>query len=98
LLREISKILSVRITRYKVSRTIYLDQELYLNKVCNQIGITLAKHKARSTLTANLNSLLVGRLSKRPIDPKQYVVSIGKLMYRMIFTRLDIAFILGRLS
>jgi hypothetical protein len=60
--------------------------------------ITLAKYKARSTPIANLNSLLAGRLSERPIDPKQYAVSIRKLIYGMIFTRLDIAFILGRLS
>lgn len=95
---EICKILGVRITRDRPNRAIYLDQELYLEEVCNSMGITTGKHKKRTTPAANLESLLAAQDGEIPINAEQYAQGIGKLMYAMILTRPDMAFTLGRLS
>ncbi|KAI0992435.1 hypothetical protein K3495_g15750 [Podosphaera aphanis] len=47
-LGEIGKLLGVRITRDRKNKTIYLDQEQYLDKVLSQFGVSKAKHKAKT--------------------------------------------------
>ncbi|KAI0994587.1 hypothetical protein K3495_g13594 [Podosphaera aphanis] len=97
-LGEISKVLGIRITRDRENNTLYMDQELYLEEVCNSFGITKAKYKMRSSPASNIDSLLAARDDEVSIDSTQYSRIIGKIMFGMVYTRPDIAHTLGRLS
>jgi hypothetical protein len=61
-LGEIKKILGVRINRDRKNRTIYLDQEQYLNTVLDQFGISKEKHKPKTIPVADYSQL-------RPLTP-----------------------------
>jgi hypothetical protein len=55
-LREIHKILGVRVTRNRKNRAIYLDQEHYLRTVLDRFGITQKTHKDKKIPAADYNS------------------------------------------
>ena len=97
-LGEISKLLGVRITRDRKARTVYLDQEQYLDKVLLNYGIPTAKHKSKSTPAADYSTLRPATDAEERIDASQYQQIIGSLMYAMTLTRPDIAFVLGCLA
>jgi len=97
-LGEISKLLGVRITRDRKARTIYLDQEQYLEKVLSNYGIPTAKHKSKSIPAADYDNLRPAIDTDEKIDTSQYQQIIGSLMYAMTLTRPDIAFVLGYLA
>ena len=97
-LKEISKLLGMRITRDRKARTIYLDQEQYLDRVLTDFGIPTAKHKSKSIPAADYSNLRPASDSDERIDALQYQQVIGSLMYAMILTRPDIAFTLGCLA
>ena len=96
-LGEIGKILGIRVTRDRKLKTLYLDQEQYLSTVCDKFGITNGKYKAKKIPVTDYNSL-------RPVEEKdeliniiEYISGIRNLIYRIIFIRLDLVFILRRL-
>ena len=97
-LGEISKILGVRVTRDRKNKTIYLDQEQYLSSVLDKFGISKGTYKAKKIPTADYTSLRPADSNDVRIDPSEYRQGIGSLMYGMVFTRPDIAFVLGRLA
>jgi hypothetical protein len=67
-LGEIFKLLGVRITRDQKARTIYLDQEQYLEKVLSNFGIYTAKHKTKSTPAADYDNLRLATDTDERID------------------------------
>ncbi|TVY60796.1 Retrovirus-related Pol polyprotein from transposon TNT 1-94, partial [Lachnellula suecica] len=81
-LGEIKKILGARVTRDRKHKTLYLDQEQYLNSILEKFGITKEKAKSRPVPTTNYDNL-------RPAN------EINK---RINITEPDIAFVLGKLS
>jgi hypothetical protein len=97
-LGEISKILGVRITRDRSNRTIYLDQEQYLNDVLTKYGFPHGKHKGKSIPVADYSSLRPATDADERIDVTQYQQVVGSLMYAIVLTRPDIAFALGCLA
>ena len=97
-LGEIGKILGVRVTRDKVNKAIYLDQQQYLERVLDKYGITSAKYKPKKIPAADYEHLKPATPKDAGIDPTEYSQVVGSLMYAMIFTRPDIAFVLGRLA
>ncbi|KAI0993191.1 hypothetical protein K3495_g14993, partial [Podosphaera aphanis] len=97
-LGEIEKILGVRITRDRKNRTIYLDQEQYLSAALDQFGITQAKHTSKKIPAADYENLRPANELDERINVTEYQRGIGKLMYAMVLTRPDIAFVVGRLS
>ena len=99
-LKEIQKILGVRVTRDRKAGTVELDQEQYLDKVLTKFGFPHAVHKATniSTPIDGYNDLRPATPEDRRIDMTWYREVIGSVMYAMIYTRPDIAFALGRLS
>ena len=97
-LGEISKLLGVRITRDRRNRTIYLDQEQYLEKVLSNFGFPAAKYKRKSIPAADYSNLRPATDTDERIDGSQYHKIIGSLMYAMTLTRPDIAFVLGCLA
>jgi hypothetical protein len=97
-LGEISKILGVRITRERQSRTIYLDQEQYLDDVLTKYGFLHEKHKGKSIPAADYSNLRPANDVDERIDVTQYQQVVGSIMYAMVLTRPDIAFVLGCLA
>jgi hypothetical protein len=97
-LGEISKLLGMRIIRDRKSKTIYLDQEQYLMTTLNRYGISAEKHKAKKIPAADYEHLRPAAEGDEMIDPTEYSQIVGSLMWAMVLTRPDIAFVLGRLS
>ncbi|KAF7564387.1 uncharacterized protein PtrM4_152160, partial [Pyrenophora tritici-repentis] len=97
-LGEIRKILGVRVTRDRANKAIYLDQQQYLETVLDKYGITSAKYKSKKIPAADYEHLKPATPEDARIDSTQYSQIIGSLMYAMVFTRPDIAFVLGRLA
>ncbi|KAI0993721.1 hypothetical protein K3495_g14463 [Podosphaera aphanis] len=98
-LGEIHKILGIRITRDRKSRTIYLDQTEYIRSVLNKFGMMGSeKHHKVTTPVVGYNSLGPSMDNDKRIDIKEYQQAIGSLMFAMIMTRPDIAFVMGKLS
>jgi Reverse transcriptase (RNA-dependent DNA polymerase)/gag-polypeptide of LTR copia-type len=97
-LGEISKVLGMRVIRDRKARTIYLDQEQYLDRVLNKFGVTAAKHKAKTIPATDFSNLRPATRSDERIDASQYQQLIGSLMYAMVLTRPDFAFVLGCLA
>lgn len=97
-LGEVKKILGIRVTRNRSKRYIELDQTHYLEKVLSKFGYTQEKHKGVTTPCENYENLRPAGPKDKRIDPTWYREVIGSLMYAMIYTRIDIAFILGRLA
>lgn len=97
-LGEIAKILGVRITRDRKHKTIYLDQEQYLEKVLTNFGITHGKARKKTTPIADYTSLQPTIETDEKFNVTLYQQMIGSLMYAMTLTRPDIAFALGYLA
>lgn len=97
-LGEIGKILGARVTRERKNRTLYIDQEQYLNSVLDKFGITKEKAKGKKVPAADYENLRPATADDTRINISEYQQAIGSLMYAMIFTRPDIAFVLGKLS
>ncbi|KAI1668818.1 hypothetical protein L13192_06277 [Pyrenophora tritici-repentis] len=96
--QQIRKILGVRVTRDRANKAIYLDQQQYLETVLDKYGITSAKYKSKKIPAADYEHLKPATPEDARIDSTQYSQIIGSLMYAMVFTRPDIAFVLGRLA
>ena len=97
-LGNISKILGIRITRNRTSKTLELDQEQYINKFLTKFGFPNRVHKPISSPIDSYEDLRPGIPTDNRIDATWYREVIGSVMYAMVYTRPDIAFALGRLS
>ncbi|CCE29432.1 uncharacterized protein CPUR_03125 [Claviceps purpurea 20.1] len=97
-LGEIEKILGARVTRDRKTRTLEIDQEQYLTSVLDQFGITKEAFKPKRTPGTGYENLRPATDKDERINVTEYQQGIGKIMYAMIFTRPDIAFVLGKLS
>ena len=97
-LGEISKVLGARVTRDRKHKTIEIDQEQYLLSVLNKLGITQETFKPKRVPATGYENLRPANDNDTRINVTEYQQAIGSLMYAMIMTRADIAFILGKLS
>jgi hypothetical protein len=97
-LGEIHKILGVRVSRDRQSRSLYLDQEQYLRTVLEKFGLREKANKDKKIPMADYKQLRPATDDDTRIDATQYQEGIGSLMHAMVLTRPDIAFVLGRLS
>ena len=100
-LGEIQSFLGMRISRDRPNRTLYIDQEHYLNGVLERFGLAQS-NPVRTPLPSGAK--LVSPLVADPdhvADPEliaQYQSLIGSLLYAEIGTRPDIAYAVTRLS
>jgi len=94
----ISKVLGIRITRDRKNKTIYLDQEQYLDSVLNRFGIPAGKHKSKKIPLSDYSQLRPAGPEDIRVNETLYQQMIGCLMYAIVHTRPDIAFTLGKLS
>jgi hypothetical protein len=97
-LGEISKILGARVTRDRKNHVLEIDQEQYLTSVLDKFGITKEVHKGKKIPAADYENLRPATKNDTRINVTEYQQGIGSLMYAMVFTRPDIAFVLGKLS
>ncbi|KAI1005177.1 hypothetical protein K3495_g3040 [Podosphaera aphanis] len=97
-LGEIEKILGARVTRDRTNQTLYIDQEQYLSVVLDKFGITTGKHKAKKIPVTDYESLRPATAEDERIHLAECQQAIGSLLYAMIYTRPDIAFVVGKLS
>lgn len=95
---EIRKVLGIRVTRDRTNRIIELDQEDYLEKVLNKEGFKQSKSKPISTPIDGYEDIRPATPHDKRIDAGWYRQVIGSLMYAAVWTRIDIAFAVGRLS
>ncbi|KAI1003194.1 hypothetical protein K3495_g5013 [Podosphaera aphanis] len=97
-LGEMEMFLGMRITRNRKDRTLWLDQQQYLERILTKFGIPKARHRPASTPIEGYENLSPASDDELRIDPTEYSMIIGSLMFAMVYTRADIAFALGRLS
>jgi Reverse transcriptase (RNA-dependent DNA polymerase)/gag-polypeptide of LTR copia-type len=101
-LGEISKILGMRITRRRQRRELFIDQEQYLEKILQRIGLPMessSKAKPRPTpVSGKYDKLEPAKEDEERGDKAKYQRDIGSIMYAMVYTRPDIAFHIGQLS
>jgi Reverse transcriptase (RNA-dependent DNA polymerase) len=93
-LGEVKEFLRMRITQK--GKDIHLDQRDYLDKVLEHFSMTNAK-----SVPTPLPSNLVPQANKGKVSPellRQYQSIIGSLLYLMIGTRPDIAFVVTKLA
>ena len=97
-LGEAKKVLGMRVTRDRKNRTLYLDQEEYIDRVLNQYGFTHEKHQSVRIPVSDYNNLRPIKEGDTLINVHEYQQAIGSLMHCMVYTRPDIAFAVGRLA
>lgn len=101
-LGEINKILGMRVSRNRATRELFLDQEQYLEKVLQRLGLPMESSsigKPKLTpMTGKYDKLEVARPEEDRTDRTEYQQKVGSVMYAAVFTRPDIAFHIGRLS
>ena len=94
----ILKILGMRITRNRQTRTLFIDQEQYLEKILRKFGFPNPTHKTQRIHMDGYDSLRPATETDVRVDPKEYAMIIGSIMFAMVYTQPYIAFTLGRLS
>lgn len=97
-LGEIRKILGVRVTRDRKSRTIYLDQEQYLLAILQRIGFEKAAFTPKKVPFVDATQLTPAKEGDQQADVTNYQMGVGSLMYAMILTRPDLCTIVGKLA
>ena len=92
------KILDIRVTRDRKTKTLRLDQSHYLNEVLDRLHMLVGKHSLVKLSMNDYDSLRLAKSNDERIDQRNYQHAIGNIMYAAIHTRLDIAFAIERLS
>eukprot|EP00171_Calliarthron_tuberculosum_P001019 IDg1019t1 len=88
--------LGLEIHRNRANRTLHLSQKSYTNTVLERFGMHECKPVATPMETSNAKALFPS--DQDPVDEVSYRQAIGSLMYLMVGTRPDLAFVVGRLS
>ncbi len=107
-LGESKYMLGMKITRDRSSRTIKLDQELYITKSLEKFGLDKCKPAKTPAVQSSSKSLVEregngngngnGDGGNRPTDLKLYQEKVGTLLYAAISTRIDISFAVNKLT
>lgn len=101
-LGEIKKILGIRVTRNRATRELFLDQQEYLEKVLQRLGLPMESSstgRPRLTPIAGKYDKLEGtEPNEERTDRTEYQRKVGSVMYAAVYTRPDIAFHIRRLS
>ena len=97
-LGPVTKLLGIRITRDRRTRELWLDQEQYLVQVLKKFGMETAKYKKRGTPMRDYEKLRPRQSYEECHDVNKYQQVIRSLMYTMVHTRPDLAFVLRKLS
>jgi hypothetical protein len=77
---------------------LFIDQEQYLQTVLDQLGFTDILYRQKDTLFNRYNCLQSAKPEDRQLDITDYQQAIGSIIYKIVFTRPDIVFAIGKLS
>src|SRR3954462_14148015 len=94
-------VLGFKFFRDHSRRTLGFSQETYLRKVLERFNTTKAKpieHLSLRTKTLTLKDCPKTLAGKAKMITMSYASAIGSLMYAMVCTRLDLAYVVGLLS
>ena len=69
---EAKKVLGMRVTRDRKNRTLYLDQEEYIDRVLNQYGFTHEKHQSVRIPVSDYNNLRPIKEGNKLINVHEY--------------------------
>ena len=97
----IEKILGIRVTRNRATRELWLDQEQYIEKILDRMGLptyTPNFKPKRIPIEGKYEKLEPAVGDEPRCDLKKYQQDIGGIMYAMVYTRPDISFVTGQLS
>src|SRR3954465_6914154 len=94
-------VLGVKIFRDHSRRTLRVSQETYLRKVLERFNTTKAKpieHWSLRTKVLTLKDYPKTLADKAKMITMSYASAIGSLLYAMVCTRPDLAYVMGILS
>src|SRR6266487_5953740 len=94
-LEEIYKILDIQVTCNRKSKSIYLDQEQYLRTILEKFGLKVKTNKNKKIPIADYKQLRPATDNNTRINITKYQQGIRSLIYTMVLTCPDIAFVLG---
>lgn len=89
--------LGIRIRRDRRNRTIYLDQQGYINKILELHGMSTGKAVDTPMTTTKLQKAKDGYIAPEEMK-RNYQSAVGSLMYLMMGTRPDIAYAVSCVS
>ena len=95
-LGEVDQILGVRVQRNRQTRTLTLDQAVYIENFLSKCG--MENSRSVSTPIDGYEALTAAIPGEPRTDQLEYQKRIGYLMYAMTHTRLDITFAVAKLS
>jgi hypothetical protein len=98
-LGESKFMLGMRITRDRRAKTIQLDQELYVTKALEKVGLDSCKPRRTPAEQNGSSDERAGHAgSEEPADVQLYQEKVGTLLYAAISTQPDIAFAVNQLT
>ena len=98
---EVVYVLGVKILRDHSRRTLGVSQETYLRKVLERFNTTKAKpieHLSLRTKALTLKDCPKTLAGKAKMITMSYASAIGSLIYAMVCTRPNLAYVVGLLS
>lgn len=95
---DIHWFLGMKITRNRANRTMWIDQEGYIEKMATQFAINLPATLPRCPLPANLDLTTPKGHIATKAEIKAFQTRIGSINFAAIATRLDISFAASTLS
>ena len=97
-LKKIKKIFDIRITRDRKNRLFRMNQIYYLIEVLNELSMKVERHRIINILINDYDCIRSFNFFDERINVKNYQHVIEKVMWAVIHTRFDIAFLIERLS
>ena len=97
-LREIKKILNIKIIKDRKNRLLRMNQTHYFKKILNDLKMKTERHKFIEISMNDYDAIKFFFFIDERINVKDYQHVIDKIMYVAIHTRLDIAFAVERLN
>jgi hypothetical protein len=90
--------LGMRVTRDRKTRTIQLDQELYVSKALEKYGLTQCRTASTPEAVGSGREQDDSDGAGKPADRQRFMEIVGTLLYAAISTRPDIAHAVGQLT
>jgi Reverse transcriptase (RNA-dependent DNA polymerase) len=97
-LGETRRILGMRVVRDRPQKALYLDQEIYINKIMSELRMEEDSHKPVKSPINGYDALTRSSEDEERTDTRRYQRYIGSIMYAMINTRPDTAFTTAKLA
>jgi hypothetical protein len=88
----------MRVVRDRPQKALYLDQEIYINKIMSELRMEKDSHKPVKSPINKYDALTRSSKDKERTDTRRYQRYIGSIIYAIINIRLDTAFTTAKLA